>query len=94
MFSSCLQNKARSISECSCYTKALKEKMPKGDYHFFMEALYYSSNLDKAGFDTIMEKYNKNVEDLDAMSKEVTDIGTKVEAECNMDDKISLPKPK
>ena len=94
MFSSCLQNKARSISECSCYGKALKEQMPKGDYHFFMEALYYSSNLDKAGFDIIMEKYKKSLEDLDAMSKQVTDIGTKVEAECNLDNKISLPKPK
>lgn len=94
MFSSCLQNKARSISECSCYSKALKEQMPKGDYHFFMEALYYSNNLDKTGFDTIMKKYNKSIEDLDVMSKEVTDIGTKVEVECNLDNKISLPKPK
>lgn len=94
MFSSCLQNKARSISECSCYTKALKKQMPKGDYHFFMEALYYSSKADKGNFDKAMEKYGKSLDDLNAMSKQVTDIGTKVELKCNLDKKISLPKPK
>lgn len=94
MFSSCLQNKAHSISECSCYSKAIKERMPKTDYHFFMEALYYSNEGDKIGFDKIMKKYNKRLEDLDVMSKQVTGIGTKVEAECNLDKKISLPNPK
>ena len=94
MFSSCLQNKARSISECSCYSKTLKEQMPKADYHFFMEALYYSSKADKGNFDTAMEKYGKSLDDLDAMSKQVADIGTKIELTCNLDNKISLPKPK
>lgn len=93
VFSSCLQNKARSISQCSCYTKGVKKLMPKVDYHFFMEALYFSSARDKAGFDKVMIKYGKKLEDLDAMSSQVAEMGIKVEAECSTDENISLPKP-
>ena len=93
MFSSCLQNKARSISQCSCYTKGVKKLMPKVDYHFFMEALYFSSTRDKAGFDKVMIKYGKKLEDLDAMSSQVAEIGVKIESECSTDKNIGLPKP-
>lgn len=93
VFSSCLQNKARSISKCSCYTKGVKKLMPTVDYHFFMEALYFSSARDKVGFDKVMIKYGKKLEDLDAMSSKVAEMGIKIEAECNTDENISLPKP-
>ena len=94
MFSSCLQNKARSISECSCYGKTLKVQMPKDDYHFFMEALYFSSNADKDNFDKAMEKYGKSLNDLDAMSTHVAAIGAEIELKCSPKGKFNLPKPK
>lgn len=93
MFSNCLQNKSRSIGECSCYMKGLKQQMPITDYHFFMEALYFSNNNDKASFDKVMTKYSKNLEDLDIMSVQVTELGTKIETECSQGIKTKLPKP-
>lgn len=93
MFSSCLQNKSRSIEECSCYVKGVKQEMPAPDYNFFMEALYFSSNRDKEAFDRVMEKYDKTLETLDAMSKDVANIGNKIALKCRPDDKFSLPKP-
>ncbi len=94
MFSSCLQNKNRTISHCSCFVKGVKEKMPKLDYHFFMEALYYSNNSDLDNFNLIMEKYGKNIDDLTAMSGSVAEIGSKIEAKCSPSSSIKLPEPK
>ncbi len=92
MFSSCLQNKARSISECGCYGKGLRAKMPMLDYHFFMETLYFSNNRDKDGFDKVMKKYGKKLEDLEVLGNQVAKIGAKIEVECNSE-KSELPKP-
>ena len=85
VFSSCLQNKGRSISECDCYGKGLESNLDKSEYHFFMEALYYSNNRDKLGFDKVMVKYGKKLEDLDNMSIKIADIGPKIEEQCKID---------
>lgn len=92
MFSSCLQNKGRTIEQCGCYVNNIKAEMPKIDYHFFMEALYFSSNRDKINFDIVMLKYGKTADNLEEMSKTVAVIGQKIEATC-AGDKIILPKP-
>ena len=60
VLSACLQNKARTISECTCHLKTMKEKIPEADYSFFMEALYYSTKRDNESFAKMIKKYDKN----------------------------------